>query len=513
MRESAAGNHTRKLWGKEAAVHPRTIPPGAGLLLAAALALAATACGAGNLDKAGNPTVKPVVLTLADGNTGDTSDAQPFAAAVWKLSHGTLQIKIEGNWRPTDAYRETGLINDVRAGKAQLGITASRAFDTVGITSFQALQAPFLIDSTALERKVLDSNIPAKMLAGLRPHGLVGLALLPGPLRRPFGFIKPLLAAADYKGARIGIRPSAVSADIFRALGAIPVAQKQSNSGQSTAGLTGIEANANLIDSGFAVPHAVLTGNVVFEPRPNVIFMNQHAYAALTAGQRTVLARAAAQARTAGIFQGNDIASVADLCRRGIKVVPASPADLAGLQAAVRPVYTMLESNPSTKAYIAQITAMRQASGDPTGAVTCPKASPGGTATGAVALQGTWQVTYTQGELAAAGDTTSIPAEGNWGQFTLRLDQGRWWQRLTGGDPGVDPSNVLLYGTYVVTGDKINFYRHDHDYPGSDTEIWGPYIWSVYRDTLTFKTDGWTGVTQGPIGLTVKPWNRIVIGS
>jgi hypothetical protein len=39
--------------------------------------------------------------------------------------------------------------------------------------------------------------------------------------------------------------------------------------------LNGFEGHANLIDSGFAVPGAVLTGNVVFEPRPNVIFMNQ----------------------------------------------------------------------------------------------------------------------------------------------------------------------------------------------------------------------------------------------
>src|SRR5690348_2148579 len=131
--------------GKEAAMNARTLPARVWLLLAAALALGATACGAGNLDKAGNPSSKPLVLTLADGNT-DTSDAQPFAAAVWKLSHGTLQIKIEGDWQPTDPTYEADLINDVRAGKAQLGITASRAFDTVGITSFQALQAPFLID-------------------------------------------------------------------------------------------------------------------------------------------------------------------------------------------------------------------------------------------------------------------------------------------------------------------------------------------------------------------------------
>jgi TRAP-type transport system periplasmic protein len=292
MRRSALGNDAWKSGGWGVGVNARTFSAGVGLVLAAVLAFGATACGAGNLDKAGNPSSKPLVLTLADGSgdtSGDTSDAQPFAAAVGKLSHGTLQIKIEGNWRANDAYYETGLINDVRAGKAQLGIAASRAFDTVGITSFQALQAPFLIDNVNLERKVLDSNIPGKMLQGLRRHGLVGLALLPGPLRRPLGFTRPLVAASSYQGARIGIRPSEVTADIFRALGAIPVAQAVSDSGQGIAGLTGVEAHANLVDAGFAVPHAVLTGNVVFGPRPNVIFMNQRVYAALTAGQRTVL--------------------------------------------------------------------------------------------------------------------------------------------------------------------------------------------------------------------------------
>jgi len=57
----------------------------------------------------------------------------------------------------------------------------------------------------------------------------------------------------------------------------------------------------------------------------------------------------------------------------------------------------------------------------------------------------------------------------------------------------------------VVTGHEINFYRHDHDYATSDTEVWGPYIWSVYRDTLTFKT---TASTNGPTELVVKPWRK-----
>jgi len=486
-----------------------TFPGRGSIVVAAALAIGAAACGTANLDKAGGPVSKPVVLTLADGE-GDLSNAQPFTSAVRNLSHGTLRIKIEGDWRHTDPNYETGLIKDVRARKAQLGVTTSRAFDTVGIDSFQALQAPFLIDSYPLERKVLDSGIPARMLAGLRPYGLVGLGVLPGPLRRPLGFGRPLLAASDYQGARIGIRPSQVTADIFRALGAIPDTQTRSSSGVSiTRGLTGFEGPASIIDSGFAIPGAILTGNVVFEPRPNVIFMNQRAFGSLTPGERGVLLRAAAKARSEGIYQGNDLASVADLCRRGIKIVSASPADLAGLRAAVQPVYRTLDANPSTKTFIEQISAMRQAPGDPPSTVTCPAAAAsGGIIDSAAMLQGTWQATYTQNELAAAGaDPNELaPSLGNWGHFTLKLSQGRWWIHLLGGDPAVAPNNVYYYGTYVVTGHQIKFYRHDHDYPGSDTEIWGPYIWSVYRDTLTFKKAGWTGSTQGPTGLAVRPW-------
>jgi len=60
-----------------------------------------------------------------------------------------------------------------------------------------------------------------------------------------------------------------------------------------------------------------------------------------------------------------------------------------------------------------------------------------------------------------------------------------------------------------VSGDKITFYRHNHAYPGSDTEVWGPYTWSVYRDALTFKRAGWSGGDQGPSVLVVKPWLKI----
>ena len=487
----------------KAAMNATTLSGRTGILLAAALAVAAAGCGPGNLDKAGGAAPKPVVLTLAN-DSADLSGPRPFADAVSELSHGALQIKIEGPSRQLgDLDSETELIRAVQAGKAQLGVTGTQAFATVGVGSFQALQAPFLIDSYALERKVLDSDLSQQMLTALKPTGLVGLSLLPGVFARPFGFSRPLLAASDYRGAKIGILPSLVDEETFRALGAIP------DSAGQLAGLNGIETDVQSADTAFDRPGATLTGNVIFWPWPGVLFMNQRAFESLTAGQRGELFRAAAEARAAPIYLGNDTAYVRDLCRRGNKVVTASPADLAGLRVAVQPVYRTLEADPTTIGVIEQITSMRQAMGGSPDSVTC--ASTGNTGqsnTTSSPLEGTWQVTYTEQELLAAGaDPLAIYlSKETWGHFSLTLSSGHWWLRLISGDPAVAATYRPASGTYVVTGDTILFHRHDQAYVGSDTEVWGPYIWSVYRDTLTFKK---AGAAPTPTDLVVKPWIKI----
>jgi TRAP-type transport system periplasmic protein len=465
-------------------------------MVAAALVLTTAACGSESVDKAGGPVPKPIVLTLLDGES-DTTNALPFASAVNALSHGALRIKIEGNWRGSNPNYETALIQDVQAGRAQLGITGTRAFDTLGINNFEALQAPFLIDSIALERTVLASPIPRQMLKGLTPHGLVGLAVLPGPLRRPLGFAKPLVAASDFQGVRIGIRASGVTEMIFQALGATAVVLKRSD---DVSGLTGIESHISTIDSSFPVQGATLTGNVVFEPRPNVIFMSGRAFASLSAAQQRVLV-AAARAQTTGDVYEADSGSLRDMCRRGLKVVAASPADLASLSTAVQPVYRRLETNPATKSFISEITAMRQAARGSTDAVSCSSAdtaaSSGSTPT---SLDGTWTVAFTQSQLQAAGPSSNCGANNpaNYGHFSLTFSRGHWSET---GSPG---TNGDASGTYVVAGDKVTFYRHDQAYQGSDGEIWGPYIWSVYRDTLTFKNT----FIGGPC-LNVKAWHKV----
>lgn len=452
-------------------------------------------CGGSGSDRAGGTVRHAVELTLADGED-DVSNAQPFANAVKQLSNGTLQIAIKTPWRPNDPRYETDLIKDVETGKAQMGVTASRAFDTVGIDSFQALQAPFLIDSIALERKVLAGDIRQQMLAGIERSGLVGLAILPGPLRRPLGSAGLLRSASDFRGRKIGIRASVVTGETLRALGAIPVVLPRDN---NTSRLDGAEGHLAFLDQALPLRGATITSNIDFEPRPDVIFINRRSFESLTAAQRQVLIRAAAKVQMSEAVYQPDAGAAQDLCRRGIKIVAASATDLVGLRAGVRPVYAALQSNPSTKAFIDEITAIRQALGGSPDAMSCTTtAEPSGIARTATRLDGKWGVTYTRSEFFAAGADQSEDIPVNWGHFSLTFDRGRW--------SDVGPPGGSASGTYVVKGDVITFDRTDNAYPGSNTEIWGPYAWSVYRDTLTFRKG--KDFNAGPTSLVVKPWRR-----
>ena len=242
--------------------------------------------------------------------------------------------------------------------------------------------------------------------------------------------------------------------------------------------------------------------------------------AKLTPQQRGWLQQAAgdAAARSTGMFTTQASQHLVEiLCASGARFANASPADIAGMRTAFAPVYASLEQDPQTRTFIAQIQRLKQRtppgpalvipSGCTGPAPTAPLSAPSpissstAHAGGAAAvLAGSWAVSYTRAEFLAAGAASGEDSPANYGHLTLKFGQGRWW--LTA-PPGTHSD---ASGTYVVSGDKITFYRHDHAYAGSDTEVWGPYTWSVYRDTLTFKKAGWSGGDQGPTVLVVKPW-------
>src|SRR5262249_36469459 len=97
----------------------------AALFATVVLGVAAAGCRGSHVDKAGGSApAKPLVLTLA---THDDDYAYgTFAAAVARLSGGSMRIRIAMGWRNTgdraEIDYERGVVADVRSGKVPLGI-------------------------------------------------------------------------------------------------------------------------------------------------------------------------------------------------------------------------------------------------------------------------------------------------------------------------------------------------------------------------------------------------------
>ena len=460
--------------------------------LALAVALLAAGChGAGGTKAGGSrhATAKPLTLTLF---TGDSLFAPEYAAAVERLSGGAIRIEITvaGN---APAY-ETKTVEAVRTGKAQLGSVGARIWDGLRVTSFRGLVAPFLIDSLGLESRVLEGPLAARMLAGLDRAGVVGLAVLPGPLRRPLGLSRRLVGPADYRRATIAIRLGGVARATFRALGATI---KGYNIGHLPATADGAELDSNTIaQNGYDAQARALTANVVFWPRPQTIFINRSAFERLTPAQREILRRAGREtvAPELARVERDETAALASICNRGkVTLVTASPAALAALRATVRPVYAELERDPFTAALLRQVERLRAHA--PADVLRCSGARG---ATLAAQIEGSWQETASSKDLLDAGASPS-DAERQRGGGTLKLSHGRWVGRER-------VSGFVWRGRYAVQGNVLRLI----------TTVCPPDVtcgrnsnaafrWSVYNDRLSLVL---VSGTPSYVGLFAKPLTR-----
>jgi TRAP-type transport system periplasmic protein len=457
--------------------------------------VAACASTATQLDRVGGEAVTPVQLTLAAADSGNV-DLDKFVNDVASRTNGSVQITVTYDWRKGEPNYEVDLAKDVAAGKADLGVAALRAFDGIDVDSFQALVAPLLVDSYALERKVLDSETARTMLAGLDDAGLHGIGYLMGPLRRPIGFTRPLRSPADYAGAKVGLRASEVGAAALAAWGAEPVVPLP---GDNT-GLDGMEGNLTTVREYLDRGVDSLTGNVVLWPRPDVLFANAAHYEKLTDAQRDVLSAAAATALDAS---DEDVQTTGEetygiLCNLGLSIVTATDADLAALHDAVAPVYADLERDPGTKAAIA---AIRELRGSATTEVVapCPADQASDAPATASPIDGVWTTSFTRDELAASPlllDSGELNDQ-NWGDFRMELNQGK--VRLTQHN---DLDHYSTSGTFTVDGNDVTLRPTEG---GNAGEVF-TFRWSLFQDTLSFERHPSMPISPTPIIL--KPWTR-----
>lgn len=480
--------------------------------IAAALTASVLTAGCGGgLDKAGGKTpAKPVNLRMVTPLGAE--ELQPFVEAVKQLSGGTVRISLDEKWHVGQAGAEQASIRYVQSGKAAFGGTPARAWDGVGVRSFEAMIAPLVVDTYALQGQLLTSDLMAPMLAGTQKLGVTGLGVLPGPMRKPVGIRRDLIGASDYRGAKLAIGGSEVAGRTFAALAATstPFAFE----GRSIAPFDGLEQQIGSVEGNqYDGVARSITANVNLWPRPIVLFANTDALAGLTAAQRTAVKQAAAQVVGPALqhLVSSDNEAATNLCRRAhLQLVVATAQQLAGLHKATEPVRSWLRSDPVTKRVLDGVEALRQraASDEPELSPSCEGATTAAAPTRpktAGPLDGVFVQTTTVKDLEAIGVHEANPDPGNFGTYVFVIDRGRFAFTQTNG-----PACSFGYGIWLVKGQTVELLfsgggaegSHAANKPGE----FFTFGWSMFRDTVNYSA---VAGRVSPENFFARPWKRL----
>jgi TRAP-type C4-dicarboxylate transport system substrate-binding protein len=417
--------------------------------VAFALAMAGCTAASGSPgDKAGGSTS---TVTMTMGVTDPkgrptTPTVEFFVNQVAEQSKGSIRLDVSWNAGEGNTDGEQTIARKVKSGALDLGWIGSRAWDTEGVTSLQALQAPFLITDYKLLSAVVSSPMAADMLAGLKAAEVEGLGLYPDQFRHPVGFRKPLASVQAFEGARIRVLTSNASDALIRALGAEPVHlngnafQQAVNDGT----LTGVDASLGLAP---ALHGSILTGNLIFYPKVDTLFAGRQALGKLDSSQQQAL-RTAAQRTVAHVLE--NLPATEDsgpFCSGGGRVVAATDGDARALEVAAQPVYRQLEEDPQTAAFITQIRALKADIPAPTQLTECGDSQSTGSAAQEIP-EGTYTAVGTKQDALRLGhdDPCALKADG--ARLRLELSDGVWaqWESCK-----IYSDTIGSQGTYTST--------------------------------------------------------------
>jgi TRAP-type transport system periplasmic protein len=462
----------------------------------AGLATATAACTSTVPNRAGGTVGAQVsvVLTLANDNDGAPTQLTAWINQVHDLSHGSIRIEVHDNWRRGETNSEAQTVHDVEQGKVDTAWVGARVMDRLGVTSFQALLAPMLVDNYDLQGSVFRAGIPAHMLTGVRAAGVVGVAVLPGPMRKVLGIAKPFLAPADFAGARIGDQDSALTQMTLRTLGATAVPEP---SGAKLHGVDGYEQQLQSIAGNqYDTIAKYTTANLNLWPRPLLIIMGKANWAKLSPPQQDILHKATDAALQPAIDASRqEDGQFQALCKRGMALPTALPRQLAELHTALAPVYASLRRNASTKKWLNQIQALKDKLHANPETVSC--AGVDGAPQKATPIDGTYSRRSGRPDVLAACRATLPPgAEAAPVHNTLEIvfDHGNVTQYE---QPDGGTKDIGWRGTYRVFRDTIEF---TEDHPTFTV------TWALHGSTLTL-----SNLRNGhcdDVAVWAHPWTR-----
>ena len=283
---------------------------------AAVVAVAVIAgCGGNNGSSKAGGGAPPLTLRIGtDDSPGlPAADAiNEFAQLVEKRSAGA--IRIEPVWHADGMSQrdwDQRVARMVVGGQLDLGLVPTRAWDTEGVTSLRALNAPFLVTSADLVEQTVTGDIADTMLGGLVHAGVHGLTLLPEGLRHLFSFGDPFLTPTDLAGGTLRVPRSDTADALFTALGAKPDDVTDAAFESSVQAGTTVGAESSFLLA-VGLPASTATGNLVLYPKINSLVINNGVFDRLSSTERNWLRDAANDTQQWVLAHPNDEAATAE---------------------------------------------------------------------------------------------------------------------------------------------------------------------------------------------------------
>lgn len=459
----------------------------AAVLCLAALLAAGTACGGGGTTKAGGDAA-PVTLRMGTNDGPGRPAAQTildFARRVDQLSGG--QLVVEPVWTAAGRTVEDwdqAIARLVVGGELDLALVPSRAWDTEGVTSLRALQAPYLLTSSDAVGAVVTSDLGPDLLSGLKPLGVTGLALIPEGLRHLMAFGEPVLHPTDVQGSVVRAPTSATTAAMFRALGARVEDLPGETLAPRVADGTVVAAESSFVFADTLPGPTTVTGDLVLFPKVDAVVVGHAALAELSPELRRVLSRAALDTRDRVVARAatSERDAAADFCAGGGTVALAGEIGLAAFHRAAEPVIADLAQDPTTRRLMDRIrhVTARIPAPESVDACTPPASEPVAPSRTAGAFpEGTYRAVMTRDALLAAGIEAGAAADFD-GVNDLRFRTGRWHHDTHGGVAAEDCG-----GVYSVAGGRLVV--HIAGCGGSGDGVLFSAAWTLDGSQLTFQ--------------------------
>lgn len=336
------------------------------VVVAAALVLGAAACGDDDDSSSGDGsstaaagggeiTLNLAYVTTAQHPYGLAVDA--FVKDVAQASDGRITIKAQ----PSYPQSEVQLLSDVRGGSVDMATISTAVWDSAGINSFQALQAPFLVTNYTLEGEIISGDIGKAMSddASQQAGDITVLAVHEGGLRKPVGANKPLNSVAAFQGAKIRASQSKVMAEGLKSLGAEadPIPLPEVYQALQNGTVDGMEANLGLVATNKYYEVAkYVTGNINLWPFPTALTVNNAKFQALSAEDQKIITDAAAKMPAQSLTLFSAPSNIPQgLVDCGITFATAAPAEVKALTAKAQSAYAVLSKDPTTGEFIKQI--------------------------------------------------------------------------------------------------------------------------------------------------------------